>query len=65
MGEGKLTVSSLSTKEIDTLEYTVSTYSPKLAAQLYLNHSGGVSKRAKLHLEKIAKGEFSGMLNLE
>jgi hypothetical protein len=65
MGKGKLTVSSLSAKEIDVQGYSVSDYSPKQAAQLYLLHRGGVSQRARQYLERIASEEFSGMLALD
>ncbi|SFP46003.1 hypothetical protein SAMN05216419_100395 [Nitrosomonas cryotolerans] len=64
LGKGKLTVSSISTKEIKAQGYTVSDYPPKLAAQSYLYHGAGVSDRAKRYLEEIANGEFPGMLVL-
>jgi hypothetical protein len=62
LGGKKLTVSSLTLKEIEAQGYTVSEYPPELAAQSYLRHGAGASKRAKLYLEKIAHGRFSGVL---
>jgi len=62
LGKGKLTVTSLSLAEIKAQGYAASDYSPKLAAQSYLQHGAGVSERARKYLEKIACGEFSTML---
>jgi hypothetical protein len=62
LGKGRLTVSSLSAKEIEAQGYTVSDYPPELAAREYLRHGAGVSKRAKRALEEIAYGKFSGIL---
>jgi hypothetical protein len=64
LGKGRLTVSSLSMKEIETQGYTVSEYPPELAARQYLQHGAGVSKRAKRFLEEIAHGKFSGILTI-
>jgi len=62
LGKRKLTVSSLSVKEIEAQGYTVSDYPPELAARSYLQHGAGVSKRAKHFLEEIAHRKFSGVL---
>ncbi|MDP1557999.1 MAG: hypothetical protein Q8K59_01335 [Nitrosomonas sp.] len=62
LGKGKLTVSSLSAKEIETQGYAVSNYPPGQAAKSYLCHGAGVSKRAQRYLENIADGEFSDVL---
>lgn len=62
LGGKKLTVSSLTLKEIEAQGYTVSNYPPELAAQSYLQHGAGVSKRAQRYLEKIAHGRFPGVL---
>ena len=62
LGEGRLTVSSLSVKEIEAQGYTVSDYPPELAAREYLRHGAGVSKRAERVLEEIAHGKFSDIL---
>lgn len=62
LGGKKLTVSSLTVKEIQAQGYTVSDYPPELAARSYLQHGAGVSKRAKSYLEEIAHGRFSGVL---
>lgn len=62
LGKGKLTVTSLSLEKIRVQGYTASDYSPKLAAQSYLQHGAGVSERAKKYLEKIVSGEFSDSL---
>jgi hypothetical protein len=64
LGKSKLTVSSLSAKEIEAQGYTVSEYPPELAARQYLQHGAGVSKRAKRFLEEIAHGKFSGILTI-
>ena len=62
LGKGKLTVTPLTVEEIRTQGYTATEYSPKLAAQSYLQHGAGVSERAKKYLEKIAGGKFSDSL---
>lgn len=62
LGKSKLTVSSLSAKEIEAQGYTISDYPPELAARKYLRHGAGVSKRAERFLEEIANGKFSGVL---
>jgi hypothetical protein len=62
LGKGKLTVTSLSLEKVKDQGYTTNDYSPKLAAQSYLQHGAGVSDRARKYLEKIACGEFSGTL---
>lgn len=62
LGKGKLTVTSLSLERIRVQGYIASDYSPKLAAQSYLQHGAGVSERAKKYLEKIASGEYSDSL---
>lgn len=59
LGKGKLTVTALSLAEIKRQGYHPSDYSPRLAAQSYLQHGAGVSEKAKKYLEKIASGEFS------
>ncbi|MBL8499042.1 MAG: hypothetical protein JNL77_00395 [Nitrosomonas sp.] len=62
LGKGKLTVTTVSLQEINAQGYTVSDYSPALAAQSYLQHGAGVSEKARQLLEKIAAGEFSDQL---
>lgn len=62
LGKGKLTVTVLSLDEIKRQGYQASDYSPRLAAQSYLQHGAGVSEKAKQYLEKIAGGEFSDHL---
>ncbi|SDX24134.1 hypothetical protein [Nitrosomonas oligotropha] len=62
LGKGKLTVTTISQQEINAQGYTVSDYSPALAAQSYLRHGAGVGEKAKKLLEKIAAGEFSDQL---
>ncbi|MXS83055.1 hypothetical protein [Nitrosomonas oligotropha] len=62
LGKGKLTVTTISLQEINAQGYTVSDYSPALAAQSYLQHGAGVSEKARHLLEKIAAGEFSDQL---
>ncbi|MBY0499912.1 MAG: hypothetical protein K2P74_09955 [Nitrosomonas sp.] len=62
LGKGKLTVTPLSLAEVKDQGYIVSNYSPKLAAQSYLQHGAGVSERAKKYLENIARSEFSDKL---
>lgn len=62
LGKGKLTVTPLTIEKIKTQGYITSDYSPKLAAQSYLQHGAGVSERARKYLEKIACGEFSDSL---
>lgn len=62
LGKGKLTVTPLSLAEIKDQGYIVSNYSPKLAAQSYLQHGAGVSERARKYLENIARSEFSDKL---
>lgn len=62
LGKGVLTVSSLSAKDIQARGYTISDYPAKQAAQTYLRHAAGVSKRARGYLEEIASGEFSAPL---
>lgn len=62
LGKSKLTVSSLSEKEIESQGYSVSNYPPKQAAKSYLRHGAGVSKRARRYLEAIASGVFSDLL---
>ena len=64
LSKGQLTVTALSTHEIGTQGYIVSQYSPSQAARSYLNHGAGVSQRARKYLEKIARTEYSGTLNL-
>jgi len=64
LGKGQLTVTSLTTAEIDALGYQVSDYSPRDAARSYLQHGAGVSKRAKKYLEDIAHSQLSGTLGL-
>ncbi len=60
--KGKLAVTVLSIEKIKMLGYVTSDYSPKLAAQSYLQHGAGVSERAKVYLEKIVNTEFSDNL---
>lgn len=60
--KGKLAVTALSIEKINMLGYVTSDYSPKLAAQSYLQHGAGVSERAKTYLEKIVNTEFSDNL---
>lgn len=62
LGKGKLTVTALSLDEIKRQGYQTSDYSPRVAAQSYLQHGAGVSEKAKKYLEKIAEGEFSDHL---
>ena len=62
LGTKKLTVTALSLQEIKDQGYAVSDYSPRQAAQSYLQHGAGVSEKARKYLEKIAAGEFSGAL---
>ncbi|SFF18231.1 hypothetical protein [Nitrosomonas sp. Nm166] len=62
LGKGKLTVTSISLENIKLQGYMISNYSPKLAAQSYLQHGAGVSEKAKQYLEKIASGKFSDSL---
>ena len=62
LGKGRLTVTPLTVDEIRNQGYTMSEYSPKLAAQSYLQHGAGVSDRARKYLEKIAGGEFPDSL---
>jgi hypothetical protein len=62
LGKGQLTVTLLSLEEIRMQGYTASDYSPKLAAQSYLQHGAGVSERANKYLEKIVAGELSNNL---
>lgn len=59
LGKGKLTVTPLSIEEIKIQGYTISDYSPNVAAQFYLQHGAGVSERARKYLEKIAGDKFS------
>lgn len=59
LGKGKLTVTAVTLQEINEQGYTVSDYSPALAAQTYLQHGAGVSEKARKFLEKIASCEFS------
>lgn len=63
LGKGKLTVTALSLTEIKRQGYQPSDYSPRLAAQSYLQHGAGVSDHAKKYLKKIASGEFSEHLS--
>ncbi len=62
LGKGKLTVSALPLEAIKIQGYRASDYSPRIAAQSYLQHGAGVSDKAKKYLEKIACGEFSDNL---
>jgi len=62
LGKGKLTVTSLSSQEIKDQGYAANDYSPKLAAQSYLQHGAGVSERARKYLERIAGSELSDRL---
>lgn len=62
--KGQLTVSSLTAAKIETLGYRVSDYSPCEAAQTYLRHGAGVSKRARMYLEQIIQNRIPGILNL-
>lgn len=62
LGKGKLTVTAVTLQEINEQGYTVSDYSPALAARTYLQHGAGVSEKARKFLEEIASGEFSGGL---
>jgi hypothetical protein len=62
LGKGRLTITAVLPKEINTQGYTVSDYSPALAAQSYLQHGAGVSEKARKLLEKIASGEFSDQM---
>ena len=62
LGKGRLTVTSLSIAEIKAQGYTACDYSPKLAAQSYLQHGAGVSERAKRYLEQVAGSECSDIL---
>lgn len=59
LGKGKLTVTAVTLQQINAQGYTVSDYSPALAAQSYLQHGAGVTDKARKFLEKIAAGEFS------
>ncbi len=61
---GQLTVSSLTTAEIETLGYRVSDYSPCEAARTYLKHGAGVSRRARMYLEQIMQYQLPGVLSL-
>ncbi|QOJ19924.1 MAG: hypothetical protein HRU77_03980 [Gammaproteobacteria bacterium] len=62
LGKGKLTVTAVTLQEINAQGYTVSDYSPALAAQSYLRHGAGVTEKARKFLEKIATSEFSDRL---
>lgn len=62
LGKGKLAVTALSLQEIRDQGYVASDYSPKQAAQSYLQHGAGVSDKARRYLEKIAAGDFSDRL---
>ncbi|QOJ22992.1 MAG: hypothetical protein HRU78_04495 [Gammaproteobacteria bacterium] len=62
LGKGRLTITAVLPKEINIQGYTVSNYSPALAAQSYLQHGAGVSEKARKLLEKIASSEFSDQL---
>ncbi len=64
LAKGKLTVTPLSLEKIKVQGYITSNYSPKLAAQSYLQHGAGVSERARKYLEKIACSNFSDSLIL-
>lgn len=64
LAKGKLTVTPLSSEKIKVQGYITSNYSPKLAAQSYLQHGAGVSERARKYLEKIACSNFSESLIL-
>ncbi|SEM87447.1 hypothetical protein [Nitrosomonas marina] len=64
LGKGRLTVTSISFKELETQGYKVSQYSPSQAAQSYLLHGAGVSQRARRYLESIAHSKFSDVLTL-
>ena len=65
LGKGQLTVTSLTTAEIEALGFQVSDYSPSEAAKSYLNHGAGVSKRAKKYLEDIINNQLPGVLGLQ
>jgi hypothetical protein len=62
LNKSKLTVTSMSVEEIRMQGYARSDYSPKLAAQSYLQHGAGVSVRAKKYLEWIVCAELSDSL---
>ena len=62
LAKGKLRVTTLSQSEIQSQGYTADDYSPKLAAQSYLKHGAGVSKRAQQYLEEIAHSNYSDVL---
>lgn len=64
LGKGQLTVSSLTATEIEALGYRVCEYSPCEAARAYLKHGAGVSKRARIHLERITQNQLAGTLGL-
>jgi hypothetical protein len=64
LGKGQLTVSSLTSAEIEALGYRVCDYSPCEAAATYLKHGAGVSKRAKTCLEQITQNQLPGILGL-
>ena len=62
LGKGKLAVIPLSLEKIRMQGYVISNYSPKQAAQSYLQHGAGVSEKAKKYLGKIIGGKFSDSL---
>ncbi|TXI16822.1 MAG: hypothetical protein E6Q62_10725 [Nitrosomonas sp.] len=62
LSKRKLAVTKLSIEQIKMQGYITSDYSPRLAAQSYLQHGAGVSEKAKKYLNKIIKTEFSGRL---
>ncbi len=64
LGKGRLTVTTLSTIEIEKQGYQVCNYPPRQAAQSYLTHGAGVSKRARKYLEEIINNQYSGSLPL-
>ncbi len=62
LGKGKLIVTALLPTEIQAQGYVTSDYSPTKAAESYLKHGAGVSKRAKQFLEEIAKRQYTDVL---
>jgi len=64
LGKGQLTVTSLTTAEIDAMGYQVSDYSPREAARSYLKHGAGVSNRARKYLEDIIHSQLPGVIGL-
>jgi hypothetical protein len=64
LAKGRLTVSSLTAVEIRALGYRVCDYSPSEAARAYLKHGAGVSRHARMHLERITQNQLPGTLSL-